>query len=242
MDHRMCRCGAAFAPAVWNQKHCSRRCNKRASREAEALRWWMRSCAHCCRIFMFQARLPKKRRYCSDGCHRDAKRAKRTRPLPAPRRWRMATRRLASAAEGSQGSATWVSGPCASCGIVFTFNQPQARVCSAICGRRISRQTYRAKHGRMDNHRHRARVVGVEYEPISKARVFKRDGWRCGICGKPTKRSAKVPEPMAPTLDHIIPMNKINLGPHLYSNVQCAHFECNWRKGAGGTDQLRLIG
>ena len=66
------------------------------------------------------------------------------------------------------------------------------------------------------------------YEPINIPSIFGRDRYRCGICGEQTNPFAKVPDPRAPTLDHIIPVSKG--GPHIASNVQCACFECNWRK------------
>lgn len=30
----------------------------------------------------------------------------------------------------------------------------------------------------------------------------------CGICGKPVDKSLKPPNPLAPVIDHIIPLNK----------------------------------
>lgn len=89
--------------------------------------------------------------------------------------------------------------------------------------------------------RKRAKRFGVEYEPVNKRRVFDRDGWRCGICGKRVRKTAKWPDLMCPSLDHIVPMSRG--GGHTYVNVQCAHWRCNTRKAATGTgDQLALIG
>jgi 5-methylcytosine-specific restriction endonuclease McrA len=75
-----------------------------------------------------------------------------------------------------------------------------------------------------------------QYEPISKVLVFQRDSYRCGICGEQTDHTVDFPDPLAPTLDHVVPMSKG--GPHLYSNVQCAHFECNKRKADSSPPQL----
>ncbi|HEY6731886.1 MAG TPA: HNH endonuclease [Solirubrobacterales bacterium] len=71
----------------------------------------------------------------------------------------------------------------------------------------------------------------MAYEPIDRRTVYRRDGYRCGICGEQTDPDAPLNSPRAPTLDHIIPVSQG--GPHLYANVQCACFECNWRKGDG---------
>lgn len=51
----------------------------------------------------------------------------------------------------------------------------------------------------------------------------------CGICGKPVDKSLKFPHPMAPTIDHIVP---IDLGGHPsdISNLQLAHNACNRAK------------
>lgn len=52
--------------------------------------------------------------------------------------------------------------------------------------------------------------------------------------------SKPVPHPKAPTIDHILPISKG--GQDVHANIQLAHFECNWRKGDGGSQQLMLVG
>ena len=160
-------------------------------------------------------------------------------------RRRAAERRLATAAAGRRGTVTyWTAGPCVECGTGFVSAHPSAVACSDPCQRkqkrRRSRQTRRRKYGHW-RAKARAQHHGVEYEPISPSKVFERDGYRCQLCRKPTKRAAKVPDPRAPTVDHIVPVSRG--GPHVYSNVQCACFGCNWRKADGAADdQLRLVG
>lgn len=113
------------------------------------------------------------------------------------------------------------------------------RYCSDTCIDRVARRKFRARHGRLDQARKRARFYGVAYEPISRNTVLKRDGYRCQLCGVKTPARLKVPDPHAPTVDHIIPVSQG--GPHLYSNVQCACFACNVKKGDGAAnDQLRI--
>ncbi|HZK34158.1 MAG TPA: HNH endonuclease signature motif containing protein, partial [Bacillota bacterium] len=51
----------------------------------------------------------------------------------------------------------------------------------------------------------------------------------CGICGKPVDMSLKYGDPMAPTIDHIIPVAK-NGHPSDISNLQLAHWICNRQK------------
>lgn len=84
--------------------------------------------------------------------------------------------------------------------------------------------------GNTRNYRRRARYYGVEYEAIERQRVFDRDGWRCGLCKDLVDPALSHPDPLSVSLDHVVPMSRG--GPHLYSNVQCAHLKCNVDKGA----------
>ena len=51
----------------------------------------------------------------------------------------------------------------------------------------------------------------------------------CGICGKPVDKSLKYPDPMSPTVDHIIPVSKHG-DPISLDNLQLAHRHCNRMK------------
>lgn len=51
----------------------------------------------------------------------------------------------------------------------------------------------------------------------------------CGICGKPVDKSIKYPDPMSPTVDHIIPVSR-NGDPVSLDNLQLAHRYCNRMK------------
>ena len=51
----------------------------------------------------------------------------------------------------------------------------------------------------------------------------------CGICGHPVDFSLKTPHPMAPTIDHIIPVSK-NGHPSDIDNLQLSHWTCNRQK------------
>ena len=48
----------------------------------------------------------------------------------------------------------------------------------------------------------------------------------CGICGRPVDLSLKVGDPMAPCIDHIIPVSKGG-HPSDIENLQLAHWTCN---------------
>lgn len=51
----------------------------------------------------------------------------------------------------------------------------------------------------------------------------------CGICGKPVDFALKYPNPLAPCIDHIIPIDRGG-HPSDISNLQLAHWSCNREK------------
>lgn len=118
-----------------------------------------------------------------------------------------------------------------------TFTTPYTvHTCSDLC----AAAKKRADRNEAD-HRRRARKRDAFVAPVYRFKVYERDGWRCHLCGKPTSREEQVPHPLAPTLDHVIPLAAG--GTHEPSNVKTAHFLCNARKGARGSgEQLMLIG
>lgn len=112
------------------------------------------------------------------------------------------------------------------------INAVQCAACEQIAKRDYKRE---AKHAR------RARMRAVERVGIRY--LIERDRGRCQLCGKKVDVSKAVPHPKAPTTDHIVPVDpKAGGGRHERRNCQLAHFECNWRKGNRGTDQLRFFG
>lgn len=58
----------------------------------------------------------------------------------------------------------------------------------------------------------------------------------CGICGKPVDKTLKPPHPLAPVIDHIVPINKGG-HPSDIKNLQLAHSSCNRQK----SDKLFVI-
>lgn len=131
----------------------------------------------------------------------------------------------------------------------------------ATCGKRECKLAYRreryrdnpepvlASIGRWNErnkgwwHTYRAIAREVFIEPVLAHTLFERDGWRCQLCGRKVRQDVAFPHPMAPVIDHIIPLSVG--GTHEYRNVQTAHAACNNRKGnrvLGFGEQLRLIG
>lgn len=51
----------------------------------------------------------------------------------------------------------------------------------------------------------------------------------CGICGQPIDKTLKYPDPMSPSIDHIIPIDRGG-HPSDISNLQLTHWKCNRMK------------
>lgn len=148
-------------------------------------------------------------------------------------RLRAARRRLARASDGTAGTSPWASGECSECGQLFV---DRAGWTSSYCSQRCAaRRLRRDAKARRRSHSRGGRV--------NRRKVFERDKWTCQICQRKLDRDAIVPLPLAPTIDHIVPL--ASGGEHEDFNAQACCFECNYRKADGFVDageQLRLIG
>lgn len=214
-------CGTKFT-GTGKRKYCSRQCCDRADRIAENVRERVRRSerqrpprpAKVCPICgdSFSASPHVSQVYCGMDCRTRASRARIR--VPAPK--------------------VIVNKRCERCGEGFGCSAGKSKVqkyCSHACAKRAGHR----------NHEHvrRARKRNAYVAPVSFAAIAMRDGWRCGICGKPVPKKAVVPNPLAPTLDHIIPLAKG--GTHEPKNVQLAHFLCNSVKSDKGGGQLRFM-
>lgn len=84
--------------------------------------------------------------------------------------------------------------------------------------------------GRKANyHKRRAQKLGTQVEDLRPIDIYERDIWLCGLCVTPVDPDSAWPDPMSPSLDHILPLSKG--GTHTYENVQLAHLTCNVSKG-----------
>lgn len=184
-------------------------------------------CAECGRrVVPGLDRARHSRRFCSLGCSRRFhKRSAPPRP-PMSERKRRARARLRSAKVGSRGTVCWVAGQCRRCAAPFvarpTGGRWPAAYCSAECCYRENKQ----------EGKHRRRARGRSVERVYRRQIFERDGWMCQLCGKKVMRGAVVPHPLAPTIDHVVPLAAGGL--HEPANVQLAHFLCNARKSDRG--------
>ena len=90
--------------------------------------------------------------------------------------------------------------------------------------RRVARPAY---YGRIDMRSDRTKGNRGAFE-AARLKILKTQTI-CGICGKPVDFSYKNPHPLAPTVDHIIPVSKGG-HPSDISNLQLAHRYCNRAK------------
>lgn len=127
---------------------------------------------------------------------------------------------------------------CKLCGKQFESYSGKNVYCSNDCCKRANRANARRNGERTGNHRHRAHMYGVAYEPgITLRKVYERDGGVCYICGCKTNRNDSwhdengyhVCGSTYPTIDHVVPMSKG--GGHVWSNVRLACRQCNSAKG-----------
>lgn len=146
---------------------------------------------------------------------------KRCAPCATKHNMAVVARRAAELAETS----------CAVCGERYrrrTYPWPWRGCCSAACK---AAQKSGAGKRRGESHYRRAKSRGARAEVIYRAKVFERDGWRCYLCGQETPKLLlkDFASPMAPTIDHVVPLTKG--GEHTYANVRCACRRCNSLKG-----------
>jgi hypothetical protein len=137
---------------------------------------------------------------------------------------------------------------CPDCDAPKARDQQRCTPCAEVhnaatrkAARRATRQTegYR-KRKRDMNRRRRARKRGAQTERVDAAKVYERDGWRCGICRRRVNPELKYPHRMSASLDHVIPLSWD--GEHNYANSQLAHFICNSIKGDRMEVQPALFG
>ena len=88
------------------------------------------------------------------------------------------------------------------------------------CGRPNRRWSYE----------YRARKWSAFVEQVEPSRVLERDGWICQLCMEPIDMTVAWPDPLSPSIDHVVPLSKG--GDHSYANCQAAHLGCNCAKGA----------
>lgn len=132
---------------------------------------------------------------------------------------------------------------CLVCSKTFLSAYPHACYCTRRCAKTVERRTANAKRNALLRYRKQVITHGERINPF---KVFARDGWTCQLCHKKVKRGALSPHPLAPVMDHIVPLRPLDPsqppGQHVMANVQCAHFICNSKRSNCGPAQMRLFG
>lgn len=134
---------------------------------------------------------------------------------------------------------------CVVCGDAFTHRSIGRRYCSNRCTAKASYQSrkgtakYKAARLGFDQRRRAAKKTGM-VEKFESVEIFERDRYRCHLCKQKCRIDVVVPHPLAPTLDHLIPLAEG--GEHTRANSATACFLCNSVKGnRGGGEQLAII-
>lgn len=157
-------------------------------------------------------------------------------------------------------------GSCRVCSKAF-FATSEREHCSPRCSKVFHDRSYRLRHyvprkcadcggavatarkkcdgcvhstRRATKRRQKSRRVCRVREPYTLAEIANRDAFKCGLCRKRVPMNRAVPDHLAPTIDHLIPIS--DGGDDVRANVQLAHFICNSRRRTGGVVQLALVG
>ncbi len=102
---------------------------------------------------------------------------------------------------------------------------------------RAEKRRFRQFYGR--KYKQRAKRGAIIERGVSRLAVFRRDGWRCRLCGVVTPRHLSgTNNQHSPELDHIVPLALG--GDHSWQNVQCLCRSCNAAKGCKVLGQLRI--
>ncbi len=213
----------------------------------------LRKCLICGDSFIAEGKGFRRQRYCSDKCARRAENNKRN------------ERRMDDAPIDdcpqcgktfkNRGGRTYCSyecyieskrpleqtSRCPICGQDFNQRGCRFRYCSPLCSAKAQEDVYR----RNTMTRRALCTTNGHVETIDPKSIFERDGWRCQLCGKKTpkglyKTNGTKRYANAPSLDHIIPISRG--GDHTRTNVQCACYLCNCKKGNKIIGQLRMFG
>lgn len=127
---------------------------------------------------------------------------------------------------------------CKCCSATFApeYGSKRRAFCSDACVK-VNRQRTKPR----GNNAQRAKRAGNSYSHFNELRIFRRDRWKCQLCGVPTPQAKRGKyDDDAPEIDHIVSI--ADGGAHLPENVQCACRKCNQAKGAASRGQLWLAG
>lgn len=76
------------------------------------------------------------------------------------------------------------------------------------------------------------RAIYARGDDIDHLTLFNLCEWICFVCKEKIDPSKRFPDPMAATVEHIIPLK--DGGSHTWDNVSCSHAECNFSRNTIG--------
>lgn len=230
-------CGTAFSPRYVNGKYCSRDCHAARPRGSGKV------CEVCGETYV--ASYYRQRtcgRVCGAVLNHEERPPQEAKPATSKVVWHRCkgcakpyTSRGGRSCDCMNPKCRVFITDCRVCGSVFV-SQFTIATCSSDCARvKLKRDRRNGKDKR------RALERKAHRQDVDRLAIWERDGYRCKLCGKALRMTAAVPHPLAPTIDHILPLARG--GTHEPKNVQAAHFRCNSVKSdGGGNEQLLLIG
>jgi 5-methylcytosine-specific restriction endonuclease McrA len=80
--------------------------------------------------------------------------------------------------------------------------------------------------------RYRGDDVAKRDNLVTREEIARRDNYRCQLCGGKVNMDLRHPNPLAPSIDHVIPL--AHHGGNGDHNLQLAHLRCNLSKRARG--------
>jgi hypothetical protein len=156
-----------------------------------------------------------------------------TRSVNAGDRWRLTCSRACALSVMASAASKPTQRSCRDCGCTFV-GTPLRKLC-APC-----RVLARKDENRRKNNKRRGLRPADSERPARLAYIAGRDGWRCHLCLGKVDRHLVCPDPLSPSIDHLVPIS--DGGSDDPENLRLAHFGCNSSRSAGGTVQLLLFG
>lgn len=207
MHNRTCaapECGKTFTTSRSTKLYCDWRCKKQqalAVKRAKNRAAMPNHCLHC--GGPIPTRLRANAIYCGTTC--------------ADKAWVKTTTERRRAR-----STTPDTIQCVRCMSTIEW-KPRRKYCTGCADEALREAKYRARV----KYKHRLRDLAIE--PFERIDIFERDNWTCSICREPIQPDLQYPDPMSPSIDHIVPV--AHGGAHSRENVAAAHLVCNVRKG-----------
>ena len=239
-DRSCATCGTPFR-GHGNRRHCSDECKRaarraRPSRHAETLQrgaqlaQTIAACPECGDDFALAVKRRdggySHRKYCSEKCRLRAAARRQYRSESGQLRYKESVASGYFAESNRRYRARRRVTEITPCRYCQTPIERTVGSTKSVCDSVECRRAYGIDRCHLRNARQRDATTEV----FTRAEIFERDGWMCGICNTAVDPDAVPRSPESVSLDHIIPLARG--GAHSRENTQCAHLGCNQQKSA----------